>query len=337
MRQDVTIADDRDLQRLRREAESALRRARSPKEIEKLLERIVSRAPDGSEPSLFAHRHLAELQLERFPWRAALHLRSVLHHHQHDDVLHALMGLAQALLGNYRAAVGAYKRALQIAPRNPWYHHNLGHLLDVALSRPLEAVSHLRSAHRMEPDQHEITASLAHCLARLGELGEARLLADEAVRSDPRNRDHRALLAWIEDGAPQNGDPPPARPRSRGRRSSSRPRSGAAAAEPMPRSPDVAVVRVLERNMRAAGFSAKQVERAQALWEDFRAAFEVRITKPEIYAAAVEYAIAHVDEMAGITQADVARRYGVDKKTVARRYAEIRDGLELRRRDPRFM
>jgi len=154
------------LDRLRRQAETALRKERSRWEIEPLLERLAGDAPDGSEHWCFAHRQLAELRLEQHPWQAALHLRKVTKHQAEDDVVHALMGLCQALLGNFHAAVAAYQRALAIAPRNPWYHHNLGHLLDVALGAPEEALAHLRSAHRMEPLEHEITASLAHCLTR---------------------------------------------------------------------------------------------------------------------------------------------------------------------------
>src|SRR5688572_26028832 len=113
------------LDRLRRQAENALRRERSRWEIEPLLERLATEAPEGTEHWSFAHRQLAELRLEQHPWQSALHLRKVVGHTPDDDVVHALMGLCQALLGNFHAAVSAYRRALAIAPRNPWYHHNL--------------------------------------------------------------------------------------------------------------------------------------------------------------------------------------------------------------------
>jgi tetratricopeptide (TPR) repeat protein len=186
---------------LRARAESLLRRGRPHAEVVPVLERLRAEAADGSEAQLFASRHLAEALLEADPWRAALHLRHVLAHRRDDDVAHALMGLAQALLGHFRAAVSAYRRALQLAPRNPWYHHNVGHLLDVALGDRASALPHLRTAHRLEPAEDEITASLAHCLAGVGALDEARALADEAVRLAPKNKDHRALLAWIDAGA----------------------------------------------------------------------------------------------------------------------------------------
>lgn len=352
---------DTDLERLRRRAEAALRRPRSRREVEVLLQRILEVAPTGSDTALFAHRHLAELLIEEHPWRAALHLRRVAEVTRDDDVVHALMGLCQALLGNFHSAVAAYRRALSIAPRNPWYHHNLGHLLDVAIGDPRGAVAHLRMAHRMEPLEHEITASLAHCLARVGELEEARELADEAIRSAPRNRDHRALLAWIEQGAPGERGPR-VTPRKRSRRTAGEGSGGsngaaarrtrkAAEAEAVADAVDDdddlegdlpddeqthEVLRAIERGMREAGFSPGQVDRAKTLWADFRDGRSLRIMKPEVYAAAVEYAIALVHGLHGVTQASIARRYGIGRTTLTSRYAEIREALSLEPGDPRY-
>src|SRR5690606_11168904 len=105
--------------------------------------------------------------------------------------------------GNYRTAVSSYRRALSLEPKNPWYHHNLGHLLDVALDEPAAALAHLEVAlAHAEPPEYEITASAAHCYARLGQLARALELAREAVHAAPHNGDHTALLSWIEAGAP---------------------------------------------------------------------------------------------------------------------------------------
>jgi len=198
---------DTRLSRLRERAERALASGRRGGDVLTVLETMTREAPDGSAHALFAHRHLAELQLSGSPWRAALHLRRLVQAGAADDSAHALMGLSQALLGNYRMAVAAYRRAIKLAPRNPWYHHNLGHLLDVGLSDSVAALEHLRMAHRIQPEEDEIAASLAHCLARLGQLKEAQLMAQRAVRRSPRNREHAALLEWIKSGAPSNVAP----------------------------------------------------------------------------------------------------------------------------------
>ncbi|MEM9189969.1 MAG: tetratricopeptide repeat protein [Myxococcota bacterium] len=363
---------------LRRAVERAMRRGEPVEVVRRRLESLIEVAEPGSDHSFFGHRQLAEILIEEHPWKAALHLREVAKVCSDDDVVHALMGLCQALLGNFMSAVAAYRRALHVAPRNPWYHHNLGHLLDVALSKPQDAERHLRAAHRMEPLEHEITASLAHCLARLDELKEAQELMEEAVAAAPENEDHRSLLEWIEDGAPEQSGPrrgptrdrvqrerrssvpsPPSEPptdrmdalKGRGRTDAELWESetgdeevyleditppGAKSARRRREEVRKDVERALQRGMMEAGFSPRQIERARLLWADFLDGCTPRIHKPESYAAAIEYAFIKVKRIPGLTQASVAKRYGIDRRTLTSRFAQIRDALALIPGDPRY-
>ncbi|MFO0693419.1 MAG: hypothetical protein U0230_07680 [Polyangiales bacterium] len=309
--------------RLRDQAERALGRNGGGRMAIPILDRILELADEGSEDALFAHRHLAEIELEGHPWRAALHLRKVIAADPDDDGAHAMMGLCQALLGHYRAAIGAYQRAIRCAPRIGWYHHNLGHLLDVALDRPEKAESHLRMAHSLAGDHDEVLASLAHCLGRLGHLDEARALGRKAVDLAPRKRPHRDLLVWLEKGAPTRVP------------ESSAKSADASRAESDERAEAVRVH--FEGAMRAAGYDAVQRAAARKLWEDFSDGRRLRVVKPAVYAAAVEYAIALLHERPGTTQASVARRYGVAPASVGTRYSEIRDALSLLPSDPRYL
>lgn len=304
---------------LRRRAERAMDEGRGRLEVEPLLERILSLADEDDPSRLFARRHLAELCLERDPWSAALHLRQVLAGEPADDVAHSLMALAQALLGNYRVAVSSYRRALRIAPENPWYHHNLGHLLDVALDDPRGAVAHFEVAlEQADPAEHEITASAAHCFARVGRLAQAAELAGHAVEEAPDNEEHAALLAWIEAGAGPESTQANIAPFGRG----------------AARTDDVAAV--LERNLREAGFTRREMERARALWSDYRDERAPRVNKPEVCAAAVHYAICLVLGQKRVTQVSIAKRYGVAPGSISTRYADIRETLALRPHDPRY-
>jgi len=248
---------DTRLSRLRERAERALASGRRGGDVLTVLETMTREAPDGSAHALFAHRHLAELQLSGSPWRAALHLRRLVQAGAADDSAHALMGLSQALLGNYRTAVASYRRAIKLAPKNPWYHHNLGHLLDVGLSDSTAALDHLRIAQRIQPEEDEIAASLAHCLARVGQLKEAEAMAQQAVRRSPRNREHLALLEWIRSGAPSNITPS-ARPERR---------SGRAPSEPSAQSQSASVSPVSgargARDARDEADHAEQAEQAE--------------------------------------------------------------------------
>lgn len=116
-----------------------------------------------------------------------------------DDQTWATLGIAQSLLGNFRAARAAYRRGLQLAPASVCCLHNLGHLLDIAFERPREALRYLRAAHLAEPDEPEIAASLAHALGRTGQLEQARRLLARALRSTEDEAD-RVLADWYAMG-----------------------------------------------------------------------------------------------------------------------------------------
>jgi hypothetical protein len=168
----------------------------------------------------------------------------------------------------------------------------------------------------------------------LGELDEARALAKEALRRAPNNADHRALLEWIERGAPSAGAlrQVPARARVHGP-SSQGPNEPKAAAREDARDP---VLALLAERLPTGGFSQAQVDRALALWVDFARHARVRAQRPEAYAAAIEYAMAVVHAARGVTRAGVGRRYGVTASSVSNRYAEIRSTLGLLPADPRY-
>lgn len=163
-------------ERLRDRAEEVLRGDRESARLLSLLRRLVRSAEEGSDDAVFAHRHLAELLLDRDPWRASLHARALTRARPDDDRGWAALGLGQAQLGHARFAAAAFEQAARLSPLNPWYAHNVGLLLDVALNRSAEAIPWLENAagrHRTA----EFVSALAHALGRAGRHAEARTLA----------------------------------------------------------------------------------------------------------------------------------------------------------------
>jgi tetratricopeptide (TPR) repeat protein len=151
----------------------------------------------GSPESAAAHRHLAELLVEDSPWEASIAAREALRTLPHDDSAWASLGLAQTLLGHYGLARKAYERACAVAPENPWYAHNLGHLLDVGLGLPAEGLPHLERSVIAVADNADFAISYAHALARLGRLAEAQASLQRLPASDDRDQ----LLRWVRQGA----------------------------------------------------------------------------------------------------------------------------------------
>jgi tetratricopeptide (TPR) repeat protein len=190
-----------EVERLRRDVEHALRDQIDAEEILPLLARLARLAPPESDAWIFAHRHLAEIGVEHDPWRAALFARRVIAQRPDDDGAWAVLGLAQSLLGHHRYAARAYERALALAPDNPWYAHNLGHLYDVALDRPADALALLERATAAQPAEADIAASYAHALARCGRVPMAKRVLKRAIRRGG-TADQMALWRWLEAGAP---------------------------------------------------------------------------------------------------------------------------------------
>ncbi len=195
------MARAEEVERIRRDVDKALREHAEPEEVLPLLARLARAAVPESDAWIFAHRHLAELGVEHDPWRAALFARRVLAQRPDDDGAWAVLGLAQSLLGHYRYAARAYERALALVPENPWYAHNLGHLYDVALDRPQDALPLLSRATYAETGEADIAASYAHALARCGKLSVAKRILKRAIRRGA-TADQMALSRWLDAGAP---------------------------------------------------------------------------------------------------------------------------------------
>jgi Flp pilus assembly protein TadD len=239
-------------QSLRAEIERRLRGAFDPADVLPRLARLARLASPASDDGVFANHKLAELLVERDPWRAALYARRALAQRPDDDRPWAILAFCQTLLGNYRCAATAYKKAIACAPANPWYAHNLGHLLDVALGEPKRALDWLKAAYTAKSDNSEIVASYVHALARAGRTSQARSVLERARdRFDSRELD--ALLRWLDQGAPSR----PRRDGSEGR-----------ARREAPRTTPHHLARVLAQGLSHLPLDRRQRERALALARD---------------------------------------------------------------------
>ena len=209
------------------EAERTRDQRHSPSRRLRALVDLATAAEPHSHGWLYAQRHLAELLAQDDPWRASLMARRVLAVWCDDDGAWAVFALAQSLLGNFRVAARAYRRALALAPSNPYYAHNLGHLYDVAFDQPSRGLPLLTLAWRRLPDEPEVAGSLAHALVRAGAPGHAWEVLAPVARAHPSS-ERRALLGWIR-WSMRASTPPTAAPRSAlGRRVRKRRHTGAA-------------------------------------------------------------------------------------------------------------
>jgi tetratricopeptide (TPR) repeat protein len=194
-----------DLERMLTDVEWAMSKQFAARDLVPMLENLVRAAPAVSEAAYFAKLRLSELIVGDAPFRAARLARDVLVRGDSERAW-AVLGLAHTLLGNYRVAARAYRKALALAPECPVYEHNLGHVLDVALGRPRDALVHLARAHRDLPEETEIASSYAHALLRSGQIERARELLLLAVKSP--SEAESILKAWqYANGNTASGGP----------------------------------------------------------------------------------------------------------------------------------
>ncbi len=298
-----------ELNTLRIRAEQALQRDLPKDHVRGLLEALATRAVEGSPEACFANRHLAEMLLEESPWRAALHVRRLLRSCPEDDAGHALMGLSQALQANYRMAVSSFRRAVAISPANPWYHHNLGHLLDVALSRPQDAVAHLQRAFRAQPSQEEVGASYAQCLGRLGRCAEGVEIVGALLQRHPRHAELLALKSWLERGAPPGARGPSSLAKSQAHR-------------PRPEASEESRG-VIRGALSKLGRAPAHVDEALTAWASYVSASPGAVTADRPTIAALDY-IAARRLGQRVTQKHVALEHDVTPNALSTRYSKIR-------------
>jgi hypothetical protein len=90
--------------------------------------------------------------------------------------------------------------------------------------------------------------------------------------------------------------------------------------------------------MQASGAPPALLSRAEKVWRDYRARRpRVRVAKPEVHAAALEYAVSVMHGITGVTQTGIAKRYGISSTALASRYTDMRSALELKVGDPRYL
>jgi Flp pilus assembly protein TadD len=174
----------------------ALERGMTARDLVPMLKHLLRCAPVGSEAGRFARLELGRQLLTSDPFRAATLARSVAREQADNDDAFGLLGLALTLLGHFRAAAAAQRRACKIAPAHPGHAHNLGHLLDAALGCPAQAIPWLERAFRAAPDVPGIASSYAHALVGVGRIEDARTMLREHARLDAKSAD-TTVSAWL--------------------------------------------------------------------------------------------------------------------------------------------
>ncbi len=120
--------------------------------------------------------------------------------------VHALIGMLCELSGDYKRGIKAAERAVQLAPGHAENTYILGDVLTMA-GRPQEGLRALTRAIRLSPVRpHHYVYSLGVCYYTMGEYESAINALEEAIRIEPDSVASRAWLTSVFVDAGKNDD-----------------------------------------------------------------------------------------------------------------------------------
>jgi cytochrome c-type biogenesis protein CcmH/NrfG len=144
-----------------------------------ILAQLSKAAPDNPEVLYAAYRTYSDLSAEA---RVALSIAS-----PDSAQMHQLLAHEEILEGNTNAAIAQYRKAIQINPRLPSVHFELGELLNTSADPSLkkEAEREFRTALQDNPHNEQALCALAAIAAQQGNIQQALQDYTEAIRLQP--------------------------------------------------------------------------------------------------------------------------------------------------------
>lgn len=137
---------------------------------------------------------LTLLDLKRHE-EAEVECRVLLKRDPADAEAWTIVGMVLSDRGELTEAESAYRRAIELDPRNPVAHHNLGALL-VQMERP-EALEALEKARALGADGYEAAYNRGRAALNAGELDAAESSFARAVELQPMNIEAQTTLAQV--------------------------------------------------------------------------------------------------------------------------------------------
>lgn len=100
---------------------------------------------------------------------------------------------------------------------------------------------------------------------------------------------------------------------------------------------DERVVKLINNSMRKFGFSMHDIELAKKMWYDYNQLTQIKLRKPESWAAAIIYTFSHINLYKGLPADDFANYFHVSTNNIYALRKKIFETLELTKYDPRYL
>ncbi len=148
-----------------------------------------------SVPPHLRHRVQRLLEAENTP-ALLTGIHEALQGYPRDPWLLHLGAIHEGSVGNYKAALDLFVRALHVTPEDPQVHYNCGTLLQQLGEHEL-ARTHLERSVQLKPDYPQALSNLGGLLRDLGELDAALVYLAKAVELQPENINSASNLATV--------------------------------------------------------------------------------------------------------------------------------------------
>jgi Flp pilus assembly protein TadD len=227
-----------------------------------------------------------------------------------------LLSCLYASQANWEKACDFARKAHILVPTNSEYLRGLGWAMlrsgDLAAGEKM-----LRQAVGLDPTGPGAVGDLSAALIEQRRFGDAVAYLVRAVKEHPSDQRLAEMLAVAKKFRNQERDRTPAF---------------------VPDSPGWygVVEELLRERMPEEGFTSEQIAGAIRLWRDYACGREFRYSRPDPWAAAIEYTISRLHRDAKVTQQAVASKYDVAVSVVSYKFRELRSGLGLEERDRRY-
>lgn len=278
------------------------------KEAVSLLQRLRGACVEKKQRG-FVEKRLGEVYLHlKFLDKARVHFQQSINLNGSDAQGHYLYGLTLYLSGKPEAGAASLRKAIALQPGEPDVYHTLSLVLS-SMGRWHQAEMALRQALEFNPHHVPSLVELGRLLAKKGQPRQASLYLRRSLQIDPDQTLAKQLLQTLGQ-------------RGRGRLTE------------LERTEQVE--QLFLARMEEAGYDELQRERARKLWRDFVRRRRLHLRKPQVWAAAIHYAMSRLEFFPEENQKELAARYEVSSRSISSAFQDICATLRLRLFDRRY-
>lgn len=276
------------------------------KEATYLLKKLRNHCQDR-ESRAFVERRLGEIYLQlKFLDKAREHFSAAVRLNTKDPLSHYFLALAMFLGGHVKSTLNYIRKAIAMKPDDAEFYYLHGLAL-LQMRKYALAEINFRRALEFKPKHIPSYLELARVSICRKENDDAVRFLKRVLSIAPDHLAAKALLRKIATSKKQDAQEKTTRIES-----------------------------MFDQKMQELGYDHTQREKAKKLWRDFLRKRKLKIRKPEVWAAAIHYAISRLEFHIEENQNFLAEVYGVSKKSISLAFQDICATVRLRLYDQRY-